>query len=85
QHRHPHPLPATPAWTPVDHDSFYAQLADHGLHYSGAFTGLDRLGHDPAHPEVIHAEIALPTGIEAAGYGIHPALLDAALHPLVST
>ncbi|MEU4836606.1 SDR family NAD(P)-dependent oxidoreductase, partial [Streptosporangium sp. NPDC023615] len=31
------------------------------------------------------AEVALPEGVDGAGYGVHPALLDAALHPLVLT
>ncbi|WP_264034514.1 hypothetical protein, partial [Mycobacterium interjectum] len=37
------------------------------------------VGSDPTQPEVVCAEVALPAGTEVAGYGIHPALLDAAL------
>ena len=30
------------------------------------------------------AEVGLPAGTDVTGYGIHPALLDAALHPLAA-
>ncbi|MCV7092216.1 SpnB-like Rossmann fold domain-containing protein, partial [Mycobacterium interjectum] len=42
------------------------------------------VGSDPTQPEVVCAEVALPAGTEVAGYGIHPALLDAALHAMAS-
>ncbi|MEW5660627.1 polyketide synthase dehydratase domain-containing protein, partial [Streptomyces cinereoruber] len=29
----------------------------------------------------LYAEIELPEGVDAAGHTLHPALLDAALHP----
>lgn len=32
----------------------------------------------------VSAEVTLPAGTDVAGYGIHPALLDAALHPLAA-
>ena len=38
----------------------------------------------PADPEVVYAEVALPADTDITGYGIHPALLDAALHPLAA-
>ena len=38
----------------------------------------------PPDPEVVYAEVALPAGTDVTGYGIHPALLDAALHPLAA-
>ncbi|MHA7702014.1 amino acid adenylation domain-containing protein [Mycobacterium sp. ML4] len=63
-------------------DGFYARLAQHGLKCSGAFRSLQTMGKDPAHPDTIHAAVALPDDVDTAGYGIHPALLDAALHPL---
>ena len=38
----------------------------------------------PPDPEVVYAEVALPADTDVSGYGIHPALLDAALHPLAA-
>jgi acyl carrier protein len=31
----------------------------------------------------VYAEVALPQGTQAAGFGLHPVLLDSALHPLI--
>ncbi|PNE42856.1 hypothetical protein AOB60_01830 [Streptomyces noursei] len=80
------PAPAGPgaAWPPagaepVPLDGFYADLAAAGFAYGPAFRGLSRawrLGDE------VLAEIALPEAVrsDAGRYGIHPALLDAALH-----
>ncbi len=68
---------------PIDADSFYEQLATEGLAYSGPFCSLQRMGSDPAHPQRVCAEVALPADTDLGGFNIHPALLDAALHPLV--
>ncbi|WP_210743546.1 type I polyketide synthase [Nocardia cerradoensis] len=57
----------------------YDELADHGYNYGPAFRGLTavwRRGDD------LFAEVALPEQTSARGYGMHPALLDAALHAL---
>ncbi|MEU3743561.1 type I polyketide synthase, partial [Streptomyces sp. NPDC032198] len=77
------PFRAT-AWPPagaqaIELDGFYEQLADAGYGYGPAFQGLTavwRDGHD------VYAEVALPeeTAEQAGGFGLHPALLDAALH-----
>ncbi|MFI6692710.1 SDR family NAD(P)-dependent oxidoreductase [Streptomyces sp. NPDC050433] len=77
------PAPATPSaiWPPagaeaVDVDATYAALAEQGFEYGPLFTGLRALWRSGRE---ILAEVELPE--EAAdGYGIHPALLDAALH-----
>ena len=69
---------------PLDEDDFYERLAQQGYRYSGLFRSLRGIGTDPARPDVVYAEVALPAGTEITGYGIHPALLDAALHPLAS-
>ncbi|MEU4245702.1 SDR family NAD(P)-dependent oxidoreductase, partial [Actinoplanes sp. NPDC026619] len=66
---------------PIDLDALYARLADLGLNYGAAFQGLRaawRQGDD------VYAEVALPAGLrdEAGRHTVHPALLDAALHPL---
>jgi acyl transferase domain-containing protein len=55
----------------------YARLAELGYDYGPAFQGLRamwRQGDD------VYAEVALPDGADARDYGLHPALLDAAMH-----
>ncbi|WP_443732312.1 type I polyketide synthase [Streptomyces griseocarneus] len=65
--------------TPVDVDGFYETLEAAGYHYGPVFRGLRRAWR--AGDEVF-AEIELPEGAAPDGYGIHPALFDAALHVL---
>ena len=77
----PEPAPGAEA---VDQDDFYERLAQQGYRYGGLFRSLRGVGTDPARPEVVYAEVALPAGTDVTGYGIHPALLDAALHPLAA-
>jgi len=77
----------TGAWPPADAvaivlDDPYQRLADRGYQYGPAFQGLRaawRRGDE------LFAEVELDERqrTEAGRYGIHPALLDAALHPLV--
>ncbi|WP_449657206.1 type I polyketide synthase [Streptomyces boetiae] len=70
------------AWPPqgaeaVELDAFYEELAARGFGYGPHFRGLRaawRCG------QVAFAEVALPAGAEAGRFGLHPALLDAALH-----
>uniref|UniRef100_UPI0011B0946E SDR family NAD(P)-dependent oxidoreductase n=1 Tax=Amycolatopsis sp. CA-126428 TaxID=2073158 RepID=UPI0011B0946E len=85
------PLPAPPAgpapWPPagaepVDLAGGYDDLAAQGYEYGPGFRGLRRLWRDG---DTRYAEVALPDGTDVTGYGIHPALLDAALHPLLVT
>ncbi|WP_310777903.1 non-ribosomal peptide synthetase/type I polyketide synthase [Mycobacterium sp. Z3061] len=73
------PLAAVEA---VDPDVFYEQLAADGLDCGGLFRSVRGVGHDAARPDVVCAEVELPAGTDVDGYGIHPALLDAALQPL---
>ncbi|WP_067082435.1 SDR family NAD(P)-dependent oxidoreductase, partial [Streptomyces hygroscopicus] len=81
--REPAPRPAG-AWPPagaepVDTDGFYERAAAAGYAYGPAFQGVRRLWRDGAD---VLAEVALPEAAgEQAGFGIHPALLDAVLHP----
>ncbi|NIY70528.1 type I polyketide synthase [Streptomyces malaysiensis] len=64
---------------PVDTDGFYERAAAAGYGYGPAFQGVRRLWRDGAD---VLAEVALPEPAGGqAGFGIHPALLDAALHP----
>ncbi|MGW4211290.1 SDR family NAD(P)-dependent oxidoreductase [Lentzea sp. NPDC004789] len=79
--------PAAPALTwpadadPVDLDDFYPRLADLGYEYGPLFQGLTAAWRATD----VFAEVALPAEAhaEASRYGVHPALLDAALHPLL--
>ena len=63
---------------PADPGARYAQLADRGYGYGPAFRVRALWRRDG---EVL-AEVAVPpdAGVDVAGFGIHPALLDAALH-----
>ncbi|MFI5790845.1 SDR family NAD(P)-dependent oxidoreductase, partial [Streptomyces sp. NPDC051640] len=64
---------------PVDLGSFYEELAAAGSAYGPVFRGLRAAWRSAGE---VFAEVALPDGVEAAGFGVHPALLDAALHPI---
>jgi polyketide synthase 12 len=75
------------AWPPagataVDVADCYERLAARGYGYGPAFRGLNavwRRGNE------VFAEAALPadTGVTPAGFGVHPAILDAVLHALL--
>ncbi|QEV37640.1 type I polyketide synthase [Streptomyces nodosus] len=86
------PAPAafdTAVWPPegaqaVDADGCYEEFAAAGFGYGPLFQGLRaawRRGDE------WFAEVALPEGTEntAAGFGLHPALFDSALHALLLT
>ncbi|MEU4510438.1 type I polyketide synthase [Nonomuraea wenchangensis] len=66
-----------PGAEPLDVTGLYAAMANRGYDYGPAFRGLTRAWR---HGDEVFAEVALPDGVEAAGFGVHPALLDAALH-----
>ncbi|MCX4783638.1 type I polyketide synthase [Streptomyces sp. NBC_01264] len=75
------------AWPPagateVDLDGVYDRLATAGYGYENAFQGLRRLWKTP---HELFAEVVLDEEhrTDAPRFGIHPALLDAALHPLL--
>ncbi|WP_156754855.1 type I polyketide synthase [Actinokineospora pegani] len=61
----------------VDTDALRADFAARGVDYGPAFTGLL---HVAVVDGAAHGVARLPDGLSAAGYGLHPALLDAALH-----
>nr|WP_187414050.1 type I polyketide synthase [Actinomadura chibensis] len=84
--------PAAPAsdlavWPPsgaeaIGLDGLADRLADAGLGYGPAFQGLRRAWR---HGDDLLAEVALPEEItDAAAFALHPALLDAALHPTMA-
>jgi pimaricinolide synthase PimS1 len=68
--------PPTDATT-VDTESLYGDLAEVGLAYGPAFQGLRKAWR---RGDELFAEVALPEQIEGERFGLHPALLDAALH-----
>ncbi len=61
-------------------DDFYPGLAKHGLSYGPVFQGVRAAWR---RGEELFAEIALPQDVAVDGFGLHPALLDAALHVIV--
>ncbi|MCD9195298.1 type I polyketide synthase [Streptomyces albireticuli] len=65
---------------PVDLTGAYERLADAGHAYGPAFRGVTAVWRGP--DEEVFAEVRLPgvASADAGRYGIHPALLDAALH-----
>ena len=69
---------------PLALDDFYAHLEDLSLEYGPAFQGLTAAWKQG---EEIYAEASLPEdqAREAARFGLHPALLDAALHAIALT
>ncbi|WP_229070446.1 type I polyketide synthase [Actinoplanes sp. DH11] len=84
------PAPTTPVagpldvWPPagaerLDIDGFYESSAAAGYGYGPAFRGLTAVWRRGAE---VYAEVALPEDVDVDGYGVHPALLDAALHAI---
>ncbi|WP_343967051.1 beta-ketoacyl synthase N-terminal-like domain-containing protein, partial [Streptosporangium amethystogenes] len=73
------------SWPPpgaqvVPVEGLYERLAAAGYQYGPAFQAVSaiwRQGDD------LYAEVRLPESLDSRGHGIHPALLDAALHPLI--
>ncbi|MFE0517037.1 polyketide synthase dehydratase domain-containing protein, partial [Streptomyces sp. NPDC058964] len=70
------------AWPPEDAETLdvtdaYARMDARGYGYGPAFQGLRAAWR---RGEELYAEVALPDGVDPAGYVVHPALLDAALH-----
>jgi NADP-dependent 3-hydroxy acid dehydrogenase YdfG/aryl carrier-like protein len=65
-------------------DELYERLAEVGYEYGPAFRCLRRAWRGTG--SELFAEVALPEEFraDAAGFGIHPALLDAALHAVVA-
>ncbi|MGC7103121.1 SDR family NAD(P)-dependent oxidoreductase, partial [Amycolatopsis lurida] len=72
-------------WPPADAevlpvDEVYERMSALGLYYGPAFQGLSAVWR---RGDEIWAEVRLPEGVEPGSFGIHPALLDAALHGVV--
>ncbi|WP_157431163.1 type I polyketide synthase, partial [Actinomadura macra] len=76
------PWPPTTA-EPLDTVGFYERLQAIGYTYGPAFQGLRTAWRDG---DDLLAEVVLPERADAQdGSGVHPALLDAALHPIFLT
>ncbi|MET8976362.1 SDR family NAD(P)-dependent oxidoreductase [Streptomyces sp. NPDC004539] len=68
-----------PAARPLPVEDLYDRLAEAGYAYGPAFRGLVRAWQTD---DGLYAEVALPDGGGGDGFGLHPALFDAALHTL---
>nr|QLJ96957.1 SDR family NAD(P)-dependent oxidoreductase [Micromonospora carbonacea] len=78
----PEPGPAWGTWPPPGAraelvDALYARLADAGYEYGPVFRGVRAAWRDGSR---VWTELALPEDVSGAGFVLHPALLDAALH-----
>ncbi|WP_346012487.1 type I polyketide synthase, partial [Streptomyces sp. SID3343] len=76
--------PDLTTWPPtgaeaLDGSAVYDDLVERGLECGPAFRGLRTVWH---RGRDVFAEIALPEGTEATGYGLHPALLEAVTHAM---
>ena len=74
-------------WPPVgavavDVGDGYERLAERGYGYGPAFQGLTAMWR---RGDEVFAEVTLPAdaGVSAAGFGVHPVMLDAALHAVM--
>ena len=67
----------------IELDGLYERAAEAGLRYSDAFCGLRAVYR---RGEELFAQVELPeaASLEASRFGLHPALLDAALHALLT-
>ncbi|MFL6161136.1 MAG: type I polyketide synthase [Jatrophihabitantaceae bacterium] len=78
------PAGPAPEWPPaaaeLELTEAYDRLADGGYDYGPTFQGLRRAWREQ---DGWYVEVALPEPADADRFALHPALLDAALHPLV--
>ncbi|MEV1159581.1 SDR family NAD(P)-dependent oxidoreductase, partial [Micromonospora chokoriensis] len=72
-----------PGAEPVDIDDLYPGLVERGLTYGPAFRGLEAVWRGPLGETF--AEVRAPESVDASRFGLHPAILDAALHALGHT
>ncbi|MEU4270702.1 SDR family NAD(P)-dependent oxidoreductase [Streptomyces sp. NPDC026092] len=79
---------------PVSLDGLYDRFAGRGFGYGPAFRGLRTLwsrasesaesAENKAGVAEVFAEVELPEGVDAAGFAVHPALLDAATQAVLA-
>ncbi len=77
-------IPLDEAWPPtaaipLDSAALYQRLSEAGYEYGLAFRGLTAAWQDG---ERTYVEVTLPETLPSGTHVLHPALLDAALHPL---
>ncbi|SEO46972.1 type I polyketide synthase [Amycolatopsis saalfeldensis] len=77
-------LPVPSEWPPsgaveLDVTGRYDELAAQGFDYGPVFAGLRRAWRAGG---TLAAEVTLPEHVDASAFGLHPALLDAALHTI---
>ncbi|GKU37270.1 type I polyketide synthase [Mycobacterium montefiorense] len=67
---------------PVDVGDGYERLAERGYGYGPAFRGLTSMWR---RGDEVFAEVTLPAdaGVSVAGFGVHPVMLDAAMHAVI--
>ncbi|MFC1233341.1 type I polyketide synthase, partial [Streptomyces sp. Sce081] len=65
----------------LDVAAFYERYAKQGVGYGPAFRGVTELWHRSGSA---FALVRLPDGLDGAAYGVHPALLDAAVQTLAA-
>lgn len=73
------PVPGTEQ---VDQEGYYERAAAAGLEYGPAFRGLVELRRGQPAAEAFGRVVLQEGASTAAGYGVHPALLDSALHTI---
>ncbi|CAL9612971.1 hypothetical protein SUDANB95_05636 [Actinosynnema sp. ALI-1.44] len=78
------PVASGESWPPagaeaVEIGELYDRFAALGITYGPAFHGLRSVWR---RGDEVFAEVAAPERADVAGFGLHPAVLDAALHPL---
>ena len=66
-----------PDATPIELDGLYDRLEARGYEYGPAFRGLRAAWRGDGET---YAEVTVPDGVDTTAYGLHPAVLDAALH-----
>ncbi|MFD3689011.1 type I polyketide synthase, partial [Nocardiopsis sp. NPDC058631] len=76
------------AWPPegateIDLTGVYERLAGHGYAYGTAFQGLHRVWQAADGAVLAEVRLSEKTGVTAGKYVLSPALLDAALHPML--
>jgi acyl transferase domain-containing protein/acyl carrier protein len=73
------------AWPPpdasaIDVEGGYAGLADVGYEYGPAFRGVSAAW---SRGQELFAQVIAPAEVDVQGFGLHPAVLDSAFHPLL--
>ncbi|WP_162182730.1 type I polyketide synthase, partial [Actinoalloteichus caeruleus] len=67
---------------PITVEDLYDRLAEWGLSYGPTFRGLAAAW---SQGDEVYADVRLPEGVSVDGFGLHPALWDAALHGMALT